>query len=123
VSDKLKPSLWRRIQNSWRMRGKKPGAIDLLTDGFLVTQGRHKSDIRWDDVVQIDGGIRDTLSIDLLFAVFRTPGTSVTVDEFDDGFRTFEGAVFERWPTVRERWVALQCGPLHQPKYETLWQR
>jgi len=111
------------MRNSWRGRGRKAGALDLLADGFLVTHGRHKSDIRWDDVVQIDGGIRDTLSIDFLYAVFRTPKRSVTVDEFDDGFRTFESAVFERWPMIRERWVALQCGPLHQPKYETLWQR
>jgi len=123
VSANLKPSRWRRIKNSWRMRGRKSGAIDLLADGFLLTKGRHKTDIRWDDVVQIDGGVRDTLTIDLLFAVFRTPDRSVTIDEFDDGFRTFESAVFERWPTVRERWVQLQCGPLHQPKYETLWQR
>lgn len=123
MSAEQKPSRWRRIKNSWRMRGNKPGAIDLLTDGFLVTHGRHKVDIRWDDVVQIDGGIRDTLAIDLLFAVFRTPDRSVTIDELDDGFRTFESAIFERWPTIRDRWVQLQCGPLHQPKYETLWQR
>jgi hypothetical protein len=123
VSAGLKPSLLRRIKNSWQTRGKKPGGIDLLTDGFLVTRGRRKIDVRWDDVAQIDGGICDTLSIDLLFAVFRTPEKSVRVDEFDDGFRTLESAVFERWPMVRDRWVALQCGPLHQPKYETLWQR
>ena len=105
------------------MRGKKPGAVDLLTDGFLCTKGRRKTAIRWDDVVQIDGGICDTLSIDLLFAVFRTAGQTVRIDELDDGFRVFESAVFERWPTIRDRWVALQCGPLRQPKYETLWQR
>ena len=123
MSADLKPSLWRRAKNSWRMRGKKPGAIDLLTDGFLVTQGRQKLDLRWDDVVRIDGGIRDTLSIDLLYAVFRTANKSVTISEFDDGFRPFESAIFERWPMIRDRWVQLQCGPLHQPKYEMLWQR
>ena len=119
----LKSSLLRRVRNSWSMRGKKPGAVDLLTDGFLFTKGRRKTGIRWDDVVQIDGGICDTLSIDLLFAVFRTAGQTVRIDEVDDGFRVFEGAIFERWPMIRDRWVALQCGPLHQPKYETLWQR
>ena len=123
MSADSKPSLMRRMRNSWRRRGKRAGTIDLLTDGFLVTHGRRKSDIRWDDVVQIDGGISDTLSIDFFFALFRTPNRSVTIDELDDGFRTFEGAVFDRWPMIRERWVALQCGPLHQPKYETLWQR
>lgn len=118
-----KPSLWRRLKNSWDMRGRKPGAVDLLADGFLVTRGRRKTDVRWDDVQQIDGGIRDTLSIDWLFTVFRTSSQSIRIEELDDGFRAFESAVFERWPMVRDRWVALQCGPLHQPKYETLWQR
>ena len=123
MSIDLKPSWWRRVRHSWRRRSRKPGTIDLLTDGFLLTRGRRKTDVRWDDVVQIDGGVEDTLSLDILFAVFRTPAGVVTIDEFDDGFRTFEGAVFERWPTIRDRWVGLQCGPLHQPKYETLWQR
>ena len=105
------------------MRGKKAGTIDLLNDGFLLTQRKRKIEIRWDDVVQIDGGVVDTLSLDLLFVVFKTSTQSVTVDELHDGFRTFESAIFERWPTLREHWVQLQCGPLHQPKYETLWQR
>jgi hypothetical protein len=78
------------------MRGRKPGGIDVLTDGFLVARGRRKTEVRWDDVVQIDGGVRDTLSLDILFAVFRTSGKSVTINEFDDGFRTFEGALFDR---------------------------
>jgi hypothetical protein len=111
------------MKNSWAMRGRKPGGIDVLADGFLVARGRRKTEVRWDDVVQIDGGVRDTLSLDILFAVFRTLGKSVTINEFDDGFRTFEGALFERWPMIRDRWVQLQCGPLHQPKYEILWQR
>ena len=123
MSTEPKPSWWRRMKNSWRRRRRKPGAIDLLTDGFVVTRGRRRRDVRWDDVVQIDGGVEDTLSLDILFTIFRTAAGAVTIDELDDGFRTFESAVFERWPTVREHWVRLQCGPLHQPKYETLWQR
>ncbi|HLY06746.1 MAG TPA: hypothetical protein VKR31_13460 [Rhizomicrobium sp.] len=123
MSTDLKPSWWRRVRNSWQRRRQKPGTIDLLTDGFLVARGRRKTDVRWDDVIQIDGGVQDTLSLDVLFAVFHTSAAAITIDELDDGFRTFEGAVFERWPTIRDRWVELQCGPLHRPKFETLWQR
>lgn len=119
----LRASWWRRVRNSWRRRSQRPGTVDVLTDGFLLARGRRKTDVRWNDVLQIDGGVQDTLSLDILFVVFRTPAGAVTVDELDDGFRTFEGAVFERWPAIRDRWVDLQCGPLHQPKYQTLWPR
>lgn len=118
-----RPSLWRRIGNSWNARGKKPGAVDLAADGLVFTQGRHKTQIRWDEVTQIDAGVRDTLSIDLFFVVLQTPDAKVTIDEFDDGFRVLEQAIFEHWADLRGRWVALQCGPLHQPHFETLWRR
>ncbi|MGH6877515.1 MAG: hypothetical protein ACREHV_09090 [Rhizomicrobium sp.] len=84
---------------------------------------RRATQMRWDDIVRIDCGTRDTLSMDLFFVVFRAAATKVTIDEFADGFRTLEHAVLQRWPLMRERWVALQCGPLHQPQLETLWQR
>ncbi len=123
MSPALRPSLWRRMGNSWRARGKKPGAVDVAADGIVFAQSRRRIQMRWDDVVQIDAGARDTLSIDLFFAVLHTRDAQATIDEFADGFRVLELAVFERWPQLRERWVALQCGPLHQPHYEILWRR
>ena len=123
MSTALRPSLLRRIGNSWRGRKQNHGAVDLSPDGLAFMQDRRTRKIRWDDVIRIDAGTRDTLTIDMFFAVFRTANAEVTVDEFADGFRVLEEVVFERWPQLRERWVALQCGPLHQPQYETLWQR
>lgn len=123
MSANVQPSLWRRIGNSWRTRGRKPGAVDLTQDGFRFTQKRCTIDIRWNDVVQIDCGTRDTISIDLFFVVFHTADAKVTIDEYDDGFHPLEQAVLARWPQIRERWIALQCGPLHQPQHETLWCR
>jgi len=79
--------------------------------------------MRWEDVIQIDGGVRDTLSIDLFFVVFHAADAKVEIDEFDDGFRLLEYGALERWPALRERWVALQCAPPHQPQYEILWRR
>ncbi|MGH6889440.1 MAG: hypothetical protein ACREHF_09610 [Rhizomicrobium sp.] len=118
-----KPSLWRRIGNSWRARRRKSAAIDLLADGFVITRAGRSQQICWDDVAQIDCGTRDTISIDLFFAVFRTARGAFAIDEYDDGFHPLENAVFGRWPQIRERWIALQCGPLHQPQSETLWRR
>jgi hypothetical protein len=123
VSAGVQPSLWRRIGNSWMARGRKPGAIDLNPEGFRFTKLRRETDVRWSDVVQIDCGTRDTLSIDLFFVVFHTENGNVTIDEYDDGFHPLEGAVLAHWPRIRERWIALQCGPLHQPQFETLWRR
>jgi hypothetical protein len=117
------PSRWRRIRNTWFARGKKPAAIDITPEGFLYKLRRRETAVRWDDVTQIDVGTRDLLAFDLFFAVFHIAKTKVMIDEYDDGFRGLESAVFERWPELRERWIALQCGPLHQPQYETLWPR
>lgn len=123
MSTTLQPSLWRRMGNSWRNRGKRPGTVDVTPDGVSATERRRTKVIRWNDVVRIDCGTRDTISMDVFFVVLHGASTKVTIDELADGFRTFEHAVFERWPQLRERWVAIQCGPLHQPQYETLWQR
>jgi hypothetical protein len=123
VSESLRPSLLRRIGNSWRDRSKKSGTIDLLPDGFVFAQLRQTSTVRWDDLTQIDAGVRDGLALDLFFVIVHANGTKVRLDEIDDGFRLVEVAVLERWPQLRERWVALQCGPAHQPQYETLWRR
>jgi hypothetical protein len=123
VSAALRPSLWRRIGNSWRDRGRKPGTVDVTPEGMAATVGRRKTEMRWNDIIRIDCGTRDTMSMDVFFVVLHTVSAKVTVDELADGFRVFEHAMFERWPQLRERWVALQCGPLHQPQFETLWQR
>jgi hypothetical protein len=109
--------------NSWRARGRKSGAVDVTPEGVAFTRSRRTQQILWDDVVRIDCGTHDTLSIDLFFAVFHTAGTKLMIDEYDDGFHPLENAVFARWPQIREQWIALQCGPLHQPQYETLWRR
>jgi hypothetical protein len=113
----------RRIANSWRTKRRKSGVIDLEADGFVFTRARRRQQLCWDDVVQIDGGTRDTVAIDLFFVVFRTARSALVLDEYDDGFHPLENAVFARWPEIRERWIALQCGQLHQPQSETLWRR
>ncbi len=119
----VQPSRWRRIANTWRARGKKPAAVDIGTEGFVYKLRRKEVAVRWDDVTRIDAGTRDLLAFDLFFVVFHTAKTRLTIDEYDDGFRGLENAVFERWPQLRERWIALQCAPLHHPQFETLWRR
>jgi hypothetical protein len=123
VSKELRPSLLRRIGNSWRARGRKAAGIDVTRDGFAVKNRRVRMDMRWEDVTQIDCGVRDHIALDLFFATFYAGTTKVTVDELDDGFRGFENAVFDHWPNLREPWIALQCGPLHHPQFQTLWRR
>jgi len=123
VSTALRPSLWRRIGNSWAARGKRPGTVDVTPDGLSATEHRRTKEMRWDDVIRIDCGMRDTISIDIFFVVLHGTSAKIRIDEFADGFHLFENAVFERWPQLRERWIAVQCSPLHQPQYETLWQR
>jgi hypothetical protein len=123
VSAALRPSLWRRIGNSWRSRSKSQSTVDVTPEGVAATEGRRTIEVRWNDIVRIDCGTRDTITMDVFFVVLHTASVRVTIDELADGFRVFENAMFEHWPQLREHWVALQCGPLHQPQYETLWQR
>jgi hypothetical protein len=106
-----------------RERSKKPGTVDIVPEGLVVTRGNASTTIRWDDVVEIDGGVRDNLSIDLFFVVIHTKDAKATIDEFNDGFRALENAILERWPGVRDRFVALQCGNPQHPLYEVLWRK
>ena len=119
----MQPSLWRRIANSWRDRSRKLATVDVTAEGVTSTVGRRAAGMLWNDIIRIDCGTRDTITMDVFFVVLHTASAKVTIDELADGFRVFEHAMFERWPQLRERWVALQCGPLHQPQYETLWRR
>jgi hypothetical protein len=123
VSATARPSLFRRIGNSWRSRGKSLGTVDVTSDGVAATENRRTTSLRWSDIVRIDCGTRDTITMDVFYVVLHSASVKITIDEFADGFRVFENAMFEHWPELRERWVALQCGPLHQPQLETLWRR
>jgi hypothetical protein len=66
--------------------------------------------------------MRDYLTVDLFFTVIHTARQTARIDELVDGFRHLETSVFVHWPEVRERWLALQGTPHHQPQCETLWQ-
>ena len=124
MTEKLRPSVWRRFGNSWRhYRRGFAGTFDLLPDGFIFTNHRKPVTIRWDEIVQIDAGVRDYLTIDVFFAVIHTARTNVEIDELVDGFRQMESYVLERWPNVKARWHELQSGAPHQPHYESLWRR
>jgi hypothetical protein len=124
VSEPRRPSLWRRILHSahaWP-RGTS-GTLDLLPNGFVYTKRSKPVQIRWQEITQIDAGMRDYLTVDLFFAVIHTAREKVTIDELVDGFRQLELGVFEHWPRLRERWLALHGSAHHQPQLETLWRR
>jgi hypothetical protein len=124
VTEKLRPSLWRRLRNSlsaWPRGGVE--TFDLIPDGFVFTRRNKPVQIFWSEIVQIDAGMRDYLTLDLFFAVIHTDREKVIIDELVDGFRLLEAGVFEHWPKTRDRWLALQGGPHHWPALETLWPR
>jgi hypothetical protein len=124
VSDGPRPSFLRRIRNSWSawLRGSY-GTLDLAPDGFVYTRNRVTVRVVWDDIVQIDAGVRDLLTADLFYVVPHTASGMVTIDEIVDGFRQLENEMFERWPQIRERWTSLYNGPPSQPCHATLWRR
>lgn len=119
-----RPSFLRRLRNSLRVyvRGRLH-TLDLVPDGFVYTEHGKPVQVLWHDVRQIEAGVCDYLIIDVFFAVIHTAGATVTIDELVDGFRQLECGILERWPQVRERWLALQNTEQHQPALEVLWRR
>jgi len=120
----LRPSLLRRIANSIRLSRRKRGStVDVTANGFVYSQGRRTVDVRWDDISQIDAGVRDYMTFDTFYIVVFAREKKLIIEELDDGFRQLEFAIHERWPQTRERWLQLLSVPLHQAHYETLWKR
>ena len=120
----LRPSLLRRIANSIRLSRRKRGStVDVTANGFVYSQGRRAVDVRWDDISQIDAGMRDYMTFDTFYIVVFAREKKLIIEELDDGFRQLEFAIHERWPQTRERWLQLLSVPLHQAHYETLWKR
>jgi len=118
-----RPSLWRRLMHSVQAWPRTTfGTLDLIPDGFEFTPRNVPIRILWRDITRIEAGMRDYLTVDLFFAVIRTAHKTVTIDELVDGFRHLETGVFEHWPQIRDRWLALQGTPHHQPQFEALWQ-
>jgi hypothetical protein len=126
VSGPSRPSLFRRFVNSLRAwpRGTF-GTLDIIPNGFVFTRRNVPVQIFWKDVTRIDAGTRDYLTVDLFYVIVHTAveADRVLIDEMIDGFRQFEQEVFNRWPRIRPRWLALQASPLHVPQFETLWRR
>jgi hypothetical protein len=120
----LRPSLFRRIANSVRLSRRKRGAtVDVTANGFVYSQGRKSIEVPWDDISQIDAGVRDYVTFDTFYIVVFAREKKLVIEELDDGFRQLEFAIHERWPQTRERWLQLLSVPLHQAHYETLWKR
>ena len=120
----LRPSLLRRISNSIRLARRKRGAtVDVTANGFIYSQGRKSIDVPWDDISQIDAGVRDYVTFDSFYIVVFAREKKLVIEELDDGFRQLEFAIHQRWPETRERWLQLLSVPLHQAHYETLWKR
>jgi hypothetical protein len=116
------PSLSRRVRNSLtRSPHRRHATIDMTGDGFIFTRRKRETTVRWDDVTQIDAGMRDYFTFDGLYVVVHRGGKKIQLDELDDGFRQFEATMIQRWPQVREALNRLQAGKLHEPQYETLW--
>jgi hypothetical protein len=95
----------------------------MVPDGFVFTNMTGTVQIRWRDITQVDAGVRDYLTADMFFVVIHTRTQRVSIDEVADGFHQLEHGVFEHWPRVRQRWLALQGSPPRHPQFETLWKR
>jgi hypothetical protein len=104
-------------------RRKRRATVDLTKDGFVFSTARTSIEIKWNDIDEIDAGVRDFITYDTFYVVIFANGGSLTVEEFHDGFRQLEHSILERWPQIKERWQKLFGLPLHDVQYEVLWRR
>lgn len=119
-----RPSYLRRLGNSWReWRRGRYGTLDVGPDGLVCTRNGKSVRIAWEDIEQVDAGVRDLLTSDVFYVVLHTPSGNYAIEELYDGFRQLENAMFERWPHIKTQWTGLFAGPPSQPRCETLWQR
>ncbi|HUO91760.1 MAG TPA: hypothetical protein VMU22_02510 [Rhizomicrobium sp.] len=115
-------SLWQRLINTWRHNQRKSRyVIDMTADGFVFRAKQRETEMKWNQITRIDGGVNNCLTFDVLYLQIFTRQATIYIEELDEGFRQFEFAVFERWPAIRPRWEELlKCG-LHELRRETLW--
>ncbi len=120
----LRPSLWRRIVNSWNhSRRRVSYTIDLTAEGFIHARRGRETEMKWAEIDRIDAGLLDCLTFDIVYFRLFAGNRSIYVEELDDGFRQFENAICGRWPQVREKWEELSRADLHQAQVHTLWRR
>jgi hypothetical protein len=112
------------MRNSWcEWRRGRCGTLDVVPDGFVCARNGKSIRIAWDEIEQVDAGVRDMLTADMFYVVLHTPSGNHAIDELYDGFRQLENAMFERWPHIKAQWTSLYAGPPFQPRRETLWRR
>ena len=87
----LRPSFLRRVANSIRLsRRKRAATVDVTPTGFVYSQGRKSVDVSWDDISQIDAGVRDYVTFDSFYIVVFAREKKLVIEEVDDGFRQLE---------------------------------
>jgi hypothetical protein len=78
----LKSSLLRRVSNSIRLsRRKRAATVDLTANGFVWSQGRKSVELSWDDISQIDAGVRDYITFDSFYIVIFAREKKLVIEE------------------------------------------
>lgn len=112
--------LWQEMGEG-RKRRKEHATIDLKPDGFVFARKRKPVTMDWSDVTEIAGGTHAMITGELFYVVIAGGGHRLEINEYVDGFSAFEQALFERFPSVRERILKLQTTPSEHERFETMW--
>jgi hypothetical protein len=105
-----------------RRKWQRP-TIDIRDEHFIYTRRRKPLRVLWSDVSQIDAGVLAMVSGDLFYVALVVKGARLEIDEFADGFRLLENAIFARWPDVQAKWLELHKAHAHKDILVTLWKR
>ena len=107
-----------------RRRRKKSGNIEITSEGFKISRSQQAREIRWDAIIKIEVfRIPGFIVEDFCAVFFSNDDEPVVVDDIYPDFLKFQDAVWQQWPEIKDRWIAIYLGSPSQRERAVLWER
>lgn len=79
--------------------------------------------LEWTSINQIDVGRKPTGQVEYFYVTLHSDEASITITDDAKGFPNFKSAILDRWPDIKDAWVAVFMGTPDMPEHCTLWTR
>lgn len=111
------------LKAGWRRFWERNDVIKLSPDGFEFLAGGNTRKLRWDAVTKIEVFRIPTFVVeDFCVALFQKNGEPLVIVDRHPGFLKFQSAIWQRWPQIKDRWIAIYCGSPDTRERAVLWE-